>query len=66
MPEKFVWTSESKAKYENVLQSKWFCEKIHSLADNLDKHSIDQTVEQITFNLKLACEKSGIRKKSSK
>ena len=68
MPEKFIWTSESKTKYENILQSdqEWFCEKIHSLADNLDKFSIDQTVEQLTFNLKLACEKSGIKKRKLK
>ena len=27
MLEKFIWTSESKTKYENILQSEWFCEK---------------------------------------
>ena len=66
MPEKFIWKSGSKIRYENVLQSKWFCEKIHSLSDNLDKYSTDQAVEQIAFNLKLACEKSGIRKRKLK
>ena len=46
MPEKFIWTSESKTKYENILQSEWFCENIHSLTDNLDKFSNFQLIKQ--------------------
>ena len=51
MPEKFIWTSESKTRYENVLQLKWFCEKFHSLADNLDKYSIENSFGQVRAKL---------------
>ena len=62
VPEKFLWDTEATKHFEITLQSNWFQEKISQLSESLDKYSVDESTQKITYFLKLAAEKSNVKK----